>query len=218
MNNNVLWLSSITFPEAESLLCGKKLDFKSSGGWLVSLAEALVNQTDIELIIVSLNGTVNDCTVLRGNRIVYYVLPSKRSHSYYEKELKQIRDMYNPTAIHIHGTEHQLGFHYLNACGNDNVIVSLQGVITEIAKHYHDGLSCWDVIKNITFRDLLKGSILREKKRFIEKGITERAILKKVTKVTGRTTFDKAFAVSINEKISYTYCSEALRQPFYTGK
>lgn len=214
----ILWISSITFPEVIALLNNKKEDFRSSGGWMVSLANAITQASDVSLIIVSVDSLVSEYTELKGRQMLYIVLPKGKCGDYYEKQFRKISGKYSLDYIHIHGTEHKLGLHYLKACGNKNVVVSLQGVISEIANHYYDGLSWWNVFSNITLRDIIKGSIFSEKRRFLGKGIIEKKILSMVTEVIGRTAFDKSFALSVNPDIKYHYCSEILRGDFYEGQ
>ena len=43
---NVLWITNITFPEAQALLTGKG-SLTASGGWLLGAAGALVDQPDV---------------------------------------------------------------------------------------------------------------------------------------------------------------------------
>ncbi len=218
MNKTILWLSSITFPEALSILRNEQTLFKSSGGWIVALAETLTNASNTLLIVVSVDSSVSCCKELQGQNVLYILLPQGKRDGYYEEQLCRIKKQYVPDVIHIHGTEHKLGLHYIKACGSKGVVVSLQGVVSEIAKHYTDGLSIWQIVRNITVRDLVKGTIFTEKRRFNRKGNVEKAILKNIEVALGRTTFDKSFALAINPDIHYYHCGEILRPPFYEGQ
>ena len=46
----ILWITNILFPEAEQLLVGNG-ELKSSGGWMLGAANALLQKEDIKLIV-----------------------------------------------------------------------------------------------------------------------------------------------------------------------
>ena len=213
----LLWISSIAFPEANNALTGNN-EFRSSGGWIVSSAEEIIKKEGIKLFVSFVSPYVNECKELEGESITYFVLPEGRKNSYYEQIYQKIGDAIKPDVVHVHGTEHPLGYCYIKACGNKNVVVSIQGVISKIGEHYCDGLSTKEILQNITIRDLIKGPIFTEKRSFLKKGVAERELLKNCKYVIGRTDFDKSFALSQNSNIIYYHCDETLRPPFYAGE
>ena len=70
----VLWITNIIFPEAEHLLTGSG-ELKSSGGWMLGAANALLNNKEVKLYVASVSGKVNTLTKLEGQLITYYILP-----------------------------------------------------------------------------------------------------------------------------------------------
>ena len=48
----VLWITNILFPEAEHLLTGSG-ELKSSGGWMLGAANALLNNKEVRLCVAS---------------------------------------------------------------------------------------------------------------------------------------------------------------------
>lgn len=217
---NILWITNTVFPEAMALLVGNKNDLKSSGGWMVAGAESLISNENICLAVASI-ANVTELTRLQGNKIDYYLIPKGAGNNHvnhdYEVYFKRINDEFRPDVTHIHGTEFSHGLAFVEACGAEHVVVSIQGVCAEIGKHYLDGLSCRDVVKNITFRDLIKGTPFAEKKSWIKRGEYERSLLRKVKHVIGRTDWDHAFVWAINNNIIYHNCNETLRPEFYSG-
>lgn len=213
----VLWITNTLFPEAQGLLIGDK-DFKSSGGWLIGSSEMLSKTDGISLVVSTMSKMVDEITILKGERIDYVILPfsSNPLSEKYKKILLEVRDSVAPDLIHIHGTEHPFGLSYIKACGPKNVVVSIQGMISEIAKYYLSGISRKDIIKNFTLRDLLYGSIISEKRNFIQRGKYEIECLSSVNHVIGRTTFDHDHSLSINQNLHYYFCNETLRPEFYT--
>ena len=68
----VLWITNIIFPEALGKLSGET-EFKSSGGWMLGLADAIVSTGKVELIVASVSPVVDNLTKLTGKNITYYV-------------------------------------------------------------------------------------------------------------------------------------------------
>lgn len=215
----VLWITNVLFPEAAAVLRGSK-EYKSSGGWLLGASSALVNQGEIDLSVATTSKCVRKIEIIQGNRITYYVFPfGKGNEKYngdYERYLKEINSMVNPDIVHIHGTEYSQGLAYVNACGNENVIVSIQG-LKSAYQYYYYGLSWLDVIKSITFRDLFRGTIFQRKRQFQKSSIYEQELLKRVNHVIGRTSWDKANIWAINPEVRYHFGNETLREEFYDG-
>lgn len=216
----VLWITNILFPEASQLLRGEG-EQKASGGWMLGAAEALLKNRVIELFMATVSPLVSDLRILKGKIITYYVLPYGRGNllynADYEKYWKQVSDDVQPDIIHIHGTEYTHGLAYVNACGSDKVVVSLQGIKSVIAKYYCAGISKKEIYENFTFRDLIRGTIISDQKKFQKSGIYEIELLRKVSHIIGRTSWDKAQAWAVNSKARYYVCNETLRKEFYGG-
>ncbi len=215
----VLWISNIVFPEAEKQLTGGKLR-SGSGGWLSSLAYAI--KEDVSLVIAAPSHMVDKLTKVEVDNITHYVFPiGKGNYKYnhdYEPIWLEIKDAENPDLVHIHGTEFSHGLAYLKACGSENVVVSIQGVMTEIAKHYLGGLSNKDIFCNLTLHDIFRTSLWGEKKKAEQRAKSEPEILKMTKYVIGRTDFDHAHALAMNPDVRYFHCDEVLREEFYTGQ
>lgn len=217
----VLWITNILFPEAQRILTGKG-DLKGSGGWMTASAEFLANSEKASLVVATVSTLVDTLTVIQGERIKYYVLPYGKGNKDYNPEYEPLFDYIQqtekPDVVHIHGTEFTQGLAYVNACGNRNVVVSIQGLKSVIAKYYTAGLSIKDRIRNITIRDLIKGGIGHEAKAFAQQGQNEIALIRKVKHVIGRTAWDKAHAWVYNHDVIYHQCEETLRPEFYSSR
>lgn len=216
----ILWITNIVFPEAMQLLTGEA-DLKGSGGWMLASADALVIHPDIRLYVASVSRDVHDVVCLEGEKITYYLLPygngNLRENHEYEPHWRKVNDEIQPDVVHIHGTEFSHGLAYIKACGNNHLIVSIQGLTSVISKYYDYGLTRKDVLKSITWRDIIKGSVYQEKRDFKCRGFYEIEILKNVKHIIGRTCWDKAHAWAINPDATYHLCNETLRDPFYFG-
>lgn len=217
----ILWITNNIFPEATRLLTGEG-ESKETGGWVLGASQALLNSCkDIELHVASISQLINELTILKGEQIIHYVIPYGKGkikyNSGYEKYWLQINDIVKPDIVHIHGTEYSHGLAYVNACGSDKVVVSLQGIKSGIAPFYCAGLKRSQVFLNTTLRDLIRGNIYKEQQRFSQSGDIEKELLRKVKNIIGRTSWDKAHAWAINSKAKYYFNNETLRPEFYDG-
>lgn len=216
----ILWITNILFPEAKQLLTGRG-DFNSSGGWLLGSADMLIHHDGIQLFVATVSTLVHNIVVINGGHIIYYIIPygkgNKKYNKAYEPYWRLIKEQVKPDVIHIHGTECTHGLAYINACGSEHVVVSVQGLVSGIAPYYCAGLSWKEIYGNITLRDIIKGSIYCEQQAFYKTGEIEKETLRKVNHIIGRTSWDKAHVWGINPKANYYFCNEILRQEFYEG-
>ena len=217
----ILWITNIVFPEAERQLTGSG-DLKSSGGWMLGAADALLESgNNILLTVATVSSKVKELTKLQGEKITYYLLPygrgNQKRNPEYEPFWKIVKQDVHPDVVHIHGTEYSHGLAYVDACGADNVVVSIQGMKSAYYYYYYYGLTRWEIIKNITFRDLLRGSPIRGRKNFEKQSAYEIELLRKVKHIIGRTSWDRALTWAINPEAQYHFCNETLRNEFYDG-
>ena len=214
---NVLWIVNIVFPEVHAMLKGSGT-LRASGGWIVSTAEELVKYPDVNLTVISVSSNVKNMMFLEGEKIHYILIPFCRNPKNYSYYYAIINEKVKPKVVHIHGTEYPYGWAWLQTMPCDNVVVSIQGLISVIAKYYRAGLSLKDIYTNITFHDLLRHSVIGEQQDFYTRGEVEQQVLRKVNHVIGRTSFDKAHCMAINPKVDYHLCNETLRPEFYSGQ
>lgn len=209
---NILWLCNIVFPEAQSLLLGDE-PLKSSGGWMLGLSENLVRDDRYKLFVASVSLQVTKLTKLRGKHITYYLMPS---HGY-SRLWNLINREVCPDVIHIHGTESPLGLSYVEECGSSKVCVSIQGLLSAYYPYYYSGLTKYQILKNLTLYSLIKGGVFRECMAMKRNSKKEIKLLRKVSHVLGRTSWDRARTWAINPSSQYHFCGEILRNTFYDG-
>ena len=137
--------------------------------------------------------------------------------AWFGRELQE----FAPDVIHIWGTEYAHTLAMVNAAEKegllDRLAVSIQGLCSEIAGQYANGVPA-GIQKSATFRDLLrKDNILQQQEKFRLRGELEVQALQKVRHVIGRTHWDRASTEKINPNVSYHFCNETLREAFYEG-
>ena len=219
MKVNILWITNTIFPDAAKLL---GLATPLYGGWMYGLAADLAASDKITLAVA----TVHSGSELKSfavNGIQYYLLPNNtrgiRRKNQKVSDWKKVVDEFAPDIVHIHGTEFSHGMALMNSCPNLKYVVSLQGMASVIHRYYLAGMSTWDVLRNITFRDIVRwDTLFHAKHDFYKRGLVEKEYVRRAASVIGRTDWDRAHAQAINPKVTYHFCNESLRDEFYTGE
>lgn len=216
----VLWLSNGLFPEACNEL---NIAIPTLGGWMYAGATALLKTNpEIKLAVAALySGKKLKC--IDKYQIKYYLIPAKGGNKNYdpllEPYLKEINSEFAPEVVHIHGSEYPHSLAWVKACGNLNVVVSIQGLVSVYARYFLGGIPVSDIRKSITFRDIVRNdSLLSQQKRMYKRGEYEIELLRNVQHIIGRTSWDRSNAWAINPDARYHFCNETLRAEFYESE
>ncbi len=214
----VLWITNTLFPDVCHEL---KISVPVVGGWMYSSAEALLKgNQNIKLGVASLyNGDQIRSLEIKG--IAYFLIPRSGVKSMKGQSLdpywKQVRDQFSPDVVHIHGSEYPHGLGYVNACGSENVVVSIQGLVSVYERYYFGGIPERKLCRDRTLRDFIRrDSIFSQRVRMQKRGELERKLINQVNHVIGRTRWDKSHTWAINPTAHYHHCNETLREVFYT--
>jgi len=218
----VLWLSHNPLPfYADAIGASKAI----SGGWLVALADALVNSGNVYLAVVSdvagadwnhmSLGGIENYTVPTPRERHPLLRPTKDMVHYY----KQVVREFNPDAIHIHGTEAFFGLLTADGHLDRPTVISIQGIINHHRRHLLGGISIFDILKTRTLRDwLLFDGLFEQRLRWDSRAAMERRIFAGNYAFIGRTLWDRAHLRRLNPKAHYYHCDEMIRQPFHDGQ
>ena len=155
----ILWITNTLLPEAKRLLTGND-EYRGKGeGWLIGSASELVKSKGNKLAIASVSAEVSVFTKVEGAEITYYIIPFVKDDATYDNSYevcwKKVVEDYIPDVVHLHGTEYPHGLAYLNVCGNNNVVASIQGMTSVYAHYYLSGLNRKEICKNRTFHDYI---------------------------------------------------------------
>lgn len=213
----VLWITNSPFPEA-----AKELGVKApiGVGWIHSAANALVSfYEDVDLTVASIYNGKHIKHFIK-NRINYCMVPSIVKTSGDKNRIKtiwlQINKQYKPNIIHIQGAEYAHSYSYVKACGSNNVVVSIQGMLSVIEKYYFGGIKKTDLLKSISLRDIVRfDTIFGQHKKILSRGKTEQLLIKNINHVIGRTFWDRSHVWVINPNAKYHFCNETIRPLFY---
>ena len=217
-----LWITNILFPEATALITGNS-NFKSSGGWMLGLANSMLKYTNVELYVASVSTLVKKLESVKGENITYFIIPigngNLKYNKNYEPYWKEIYETVKPDIVHIHGTEFSHGLVFIDTYPEAKTVVSIQGLTSIIGKYYNNGLINWDIIKHTSLIELLKSRTLyHSMKQYYKRGKkVEIPMIKKTMHIIGRTKWDKAHTWAINPDAKYYHCDEILRDEFYSG-
>ena len=212
----ILWITNCLLPSINDFLGIAK---GASGGWMEASANSLLKQhDDIELAIVS---TCNRITKGYVGNMRYYTIPANiydKKESERKSIWNNIVNDFNPDVVHIHGTEFSHGLSYLKDVGGDNIVISIQGLVSIIERYVMAGITSKEIWRNITLHEILTRSMLGIKKRYKIKAENEREYIRNAKYVIGRTLWDKMHTKNINPGVTYFHCNETLRSSFYDAE
>lgn len=214
----ILWVCNTPLTEIQDAV-----GLKCYGeGWLTGISNQLRTREDIELHYAFPQNIYKRVLNIRKNGIIFWGFYNGYKTAYtVKKESIQIWNYIiqkvNPDIIHIFGTEYSHSLECLNSIKNkEKVVISLQGIISELAKVYLHGIPTID-----RFIGKFKGNqyqcIFTEKIDFYKRGMNERTVLLNAGHVIGRTYWDRKCVKRINPKCKYYHCNETLRDTFYEG-
>lgn len=216
---NVLWITNIGMPP----ICeAMGLPVPAIGGWMYSSLRRVKELGDIRFAVAT-TWHGNHAVEKSIDGVTYHMLPLKgHSNNVYnsslEEEWRRIRDSFRPDVVHVHGSEFPLGLAYVRACGSAGVAVSIQGMLSVYARYYCAGITEKEVRVNMTLRDMLRGTILHDRREMARRGVYETDLLQSVNHIIGRTQWDCDNTRAVNPEAAYHFCNETLRESFYTGR
>lgn len=209
----VLWSINNILPDIAELFA---LKHSHAISWVDAMrCELCKDNSCVELVIVC-NGDrqIKSLVKKEYKRVIYYIMPNVKNCGDY---WKTIISEHNPDIIHIYGTEREHNIPLIeNYSKNIPIIISLQGIITEYARHYYGYLPIKDIFINYTFYDIVsRNGIFAKKIAFTNQAKREQQMLHNVKYVEGRSEWDKAISLGINPELKYYSCPRMIRHPFF---
>lgn len=217
----ILWLTNNILPTVAGR-SGRSVC--NTIGWTDRLSQKLISDADVSL--VSMYPDCGSCTHVCGEdgNLKWYGFysPKIAQVSYDNKRYEYFRSVLmkeKPDIVHIWGTEYSHAAEMTDAAkGLAPVVISVQGLISECAKVYTDGIP-ETVVSGRTFHDIVRrDGIAEQKARFEKRGELEIKALKDARYVMGRTDWDRSNVMRIDPDTLYYDCGEILRDVFYTDE
>lgn len=215
----ILWITNSLF---EEYYASKGKHASVTGGWMRALSIKLLDTyPDLEIAVAARIKDVKQLEEFQSEKFTFYALPGSPYQNKYdnsiEKDWINVKARFNPDLVHIHGSEFPHGLAYIRANGSKGVMLSLQGIISRIARYNQAGIKSSSLIKSLTFYDLFISSTpFKDTKRQRQLGKIEETLIKSVDNIIGRTTWDKVHTWAINPNVEYYFCNETLRPAFYS--
>lgn len=202
---NVMWLCSKPTNEYLEKLNKTNIHY---GGWIDSILSVIKKSKKIHIDYVFFVNDKNNYKEIKTNDVNYYPV---RNYDEANKILKQNH------MLHVFGTENKKINQFVLKNDNNNIVVWLQGLLSEY-NYYYYGIN--EVIKKSKISNALitKFIIFINYRLYRLRSKGEINVLKKVKYVIGRTDWDKKISLSINPNLTYFYCQEVLRECFYNKK
>lgn len=207
----VVWLSNIIFPDAAERIGVARY---AIGSWLTAYRDVMrkYHGDDMMLHVIAPYDGHSFAELTVGDTY-HYLFPRSCRANELSVWLKALDSRINPDVVHLHGSEFPHSSLYIDACGNGNAVLSIQGLISTCASYYLAGLPSHYMP---TLRDLLKrDTLLDQRREMARRGRLERSLLTKVRYVAGRTSWDYAHCKAVNQSLHYFVCNEPLREGFY---
>lgn len=211
----ILWVVNTVFPDAAMHL---KIQPPVYGGWMYGLAKDLSNSKIISLAVASIYTGETPIDFIK-NGIHYYLIPNKSHGGDLSNNWKKIIANSSPEVVHIHGTEYSHGMSLMKVYPDLKYIISIQGLVSVYYRYFLAGMSAWDVISNITLRDIARlNTLVHARNEYYKRGLVEKEYISRTPAVIGRTEWDYAHAKAINSGVDYYFCNESLRDDFYSSE
>lgn len=172
----ILWITNIPFGPHGRLLGQVNA---GNGVWLGAAYEAIKNEDSLELFVVTVS-RVSEIKRIKDGRHTFLLLPGGYSIEYNHKEKKNrsiwesIKNEIMPDLIQVWGTEFTHGYLALQVMNEIPSVIYMQGVMSQIARHYFSGINYIELIKSITLRDILRWDwIIKQQSNFYMRSLTE---------------------------------------------
>lgn len=205
----------------------------NGGGWISSL-EIELKKCKVELGVCFYMGGIGEMKKEIQNGTTYYILPrpsktllytlititgkAERSSLMHERmaipDLLNVVNDFHPDIIQVFGSENIYGL--IAKYVKIPVILHIQGILSAYLNAFLPPFISWR--DYITQAKSIKGrlSLLSEKIAWERNSYTEKRIFGSVKYFMGRTQWDKCIVSLLNPKAKYYYCSEILRDKFYS--
>ena len=208
---NILWLTNIE-PHIVSRYLNKKENVY--GGWLDDISNKLINNYHITFVYKS-----NKIKIGESNNFSYYSFKENNDNSKY---FELVLNKKNYDIIHIWGTEFKHSLVMFNVCSKLNlenkVIVSTQGLVSEISKVYFSNLPK-NIINYKTFNEMFRNkNIMAEYEDYNNRGKYEIELLKRIKFAIYRTDWDKKIIKKYNNNANVFRLKDSLREVFYSNE
>lgn len=208
----ILWVTNVSTADGATAL--PIMAEQPYGGWLLTPSRLLAGHSGVELHLAAPSGSLKAGHVSGFHADIYFHAFSTTD----PRALPRLIDGVAPDLVHIFGTEMAHSAYAAEACAASNTpyVVSIQGIATEIGRHYNDGLPASVVLGWMPGDVLRRSNLSTTARSFARQGAKELTVLKAAQAILGRTDFDRAFVAQLGLARRYHHVRESLRPAFYS--
>ena len=188
----ILWVCNIPLPEIQRKVRVKRYN----EGWLIGISNQLRQRKDIDFHYAFPQTSFKETLEKTIDGITFWGFYDchKNMHKIDRKSIETFHSIIkkiNPDIIHIFGTEYPHALECVNSISDKRkIIISLQGLTSEIAKVYTNGIPIGARLAG-RFKAGKYQCLLTEQYDFYKSGANEKKILLNVKNVIGRTHWDR---------------------------
>lgn len=214
LNNKikVLWFCNIEFSEMKSV---------TTGSWLYSMSEALINTDDVELFNIT-QGNVREVTRQNYKSINQWVVPASSlgknglPKTKIIQGIQRIVEEVKPDIIHVWGTENYWGLLHSREYIQGNLILEIQGLKYAYAKYFYAGLTLIDIIRCFRLKEFIRpsGSLVGLKLGFERWGRFEKEMILKSEFISTQSEWVRTHISYVNSYAKLINTQIALRSEF----
>lgn len=192
----------------------------NSGGWNNTQLRSLsANKNVSKIVIISVRPEKYAKMIEEDERIKIYHLPYKTitRHVNYKlmEEIANIIEEEKPDIVDIQGAENTYSAITYTKNISCPVVVTLHGIAFQCERFYTRGVPTKSLLFDRTLVDgLFSKGILEKKSLMHARAVIERNVLQSVDYVRGRTSWDRACAFTLNDKVNYYHEELILRDAF----
>lgn len=211
----ILWLSNYRFSNEA---------IKTTGTWLKVMGEALSKEHDIELVNVT-KGPSKEIVFEHVNDIKQYIVPDGKSYTndlpkpQIVSQIKKIIEELQPDIIHVWGTESYWGLITKNYVHRFQVLLEIQGILSQIKQQFYGGLTPKEILFCTGFKEIIKPKthLLYQYSFYKRQAQNEQEVLRSHHLISVQSEWTQRSIVGINSKAKIFNSLIPLREEFVSA-
>ena len=212
----IMWITNTVIGGMYKKMTGKE----SNGLWMDALLHDFIKSEEHQLVVVT-TGRNKKALFLEEGMVKYYILPGgypieyKHIKKSCKSDWKELMEKEKPDIIQVWGSEFKHGLAALQASKDIPSVVYIQGILEAIARYYEAGIDHKELIKSITFRDIVKNdSILAQKNKYYQRAKYEKEMLEISGNIISENLWCNVHCKAIVPSIETHYCPLSINEIF----
>ena len=193
------------------------------GNWMNGYINSISSITNIEIFYAFPLKSIKKIITKKIGNISFIAYPFVYGKFYFSSHkllpyLKKLKSRINPNLVHVFGTEFPIAFYCLKVFGVLKVIISIQGIITDVQKNYLSDLPFLIRLKFTLYELLSFNSLILIFLSLKIRSFFELKALSNGVFFIGRTDYDYSFIKLYNSNFNYFNVYEPISDDFQNEK